>query len=48
MKFFFAYGSKTLFHKKGFELSLVLKMSFWNLEMVYFMVIVFINWRLGV
>lgn len=25
----------THFHRKGFELNLVLKVSFWNLEMAY-------------
>ena len=32
---FYSHANKTNFHKKGFELNLVLKVSFWNLEIGY-------------
>ena len=32
---FYSHANKTHFHRKGFELNLVLKVSFWNLEMAY-------------
>ena len=32
---FYSHANKTHFRKKGFELNLVLKVSFWNLEIAY-------------
>ena len=32
---FYSHANKAHFHKKGFELNLVLKVSFRNLEMAY-------------
>ena len=37
---FYSYANKIHFHNKGLALSLVLKVSFWNSEMAYFIVTV--------